>query len=54
MEIEVAVGYDDNGESIMETLPAKFIICPECEGHGSVLNPSMRNHAYSREEFDEV
>lgn len=54
MTIKVAIGYDDNGESIMETLPAKFIVCPECEGHGTVLNPSMRNHCYTQEEFNET
>jgi len=54
MTIEVAVGYDDNGESIMETLPAKFIVCPECEGHGVVLNPSMAGHCYTQEDFNEA
>ncbi len=54
MTIKVAIGYDDNGESIMETLPAKFIVCPMCEGHGTVLNPSMRNHCYSFDEFNET
>lgn len=54
MEIEVAVGYDDNDESIMATLPAKFIVCPECEGHGTVLNPSMRGHCYTQEEFNDT
>jgi len=50
--IEVAIGYDDNGESIMETLPAKFIVCPECEGHGTIMNISMGGHAYTQEEFN--
>lgn len=54
MEIEVAVGYDDNGESIMKTLPAKFIVCPECEGHGFVLNPSMAGHCYTQDEFNDA
>lgn len=52
--IEVAVGYDDNGESIMETLPAKFIVCPECEGHGYVLNESMRHYCYGAAEFHDA
>jgi len=33
-------------------LPIKMEVCSDCEGHGSVLNESMRHHAYTREEFD--
>ena len=54
MRINVEVGYDENGERIVESLPAKFIVCPECEGHGTVLNPSMKEHCYTPEEFDET
>lgn len=35
-------------------LPAKMEVCDDCEGHGFVLNPSMREHAYSMEEFNET
>lgn len=31
--------------------PAAFRVCHDCEGHGFVLNPSMREHAYTQEEF---
>ena len=34
--------------------PCKLEICSDCEGHGTVLTPSIREHAYSREEFDEA
>jgi predicted methyltransferase len=51
LKIEVGVGYNDNGEIIKETLPAKFIVCQNCEGHGSVLNESMRGHCYTQDEF---
>ena len=54
MEIEVAVSYDADGEKIMAMLPAKFIVCPECEGHGTVLNDSMRGHCYTAEEFHDI
>jgi len=27
--------------------PAKFIVCPECEGHGTIMNISMGGHAYT-------
>jgi hypothetical protein len=32
-------------------IPAKHEVCSDCEGHGTVLNESMRHHAYSAEEF---
>jgi len=54
MEIEVEIGYNDDDEMIVETLPAKFEVCHECEGHGYVLNPSMRGHCYSAEEFHDT
>ena len=28
-------------------------MCHDCKGNGHVLNPSMRNHAYSYEDFQE-
>lgn len=34
-------------------VPARNIVCPDCEGDGSVLTPSIREHAYTREEFEE-
>ena len=54
MEIEVGVGYDDNGEIIKKSLPAKFIVCQNCEGHGTVLNPSMAGHCYTQDEFNDA
>lgn len=41
---------DDDGEHQVE-LPARFEVCSRCEGHGSHLNPSIGEHAYSVEEF---
>lgn len=35
-------------------LPATFEVCGRCEGHGTHLNPSIGEHAYSQEEFDEA
>ena len=53
MTIEVEI-RDADGE-VMEvvSLPAVHIVCPDCEGHGTVLNASMRHHAYTQEEFDQ-
>lgn len=34
-------------------LPAKRIVCPVCEGSGSVLAPGLRGVAFSAEEMDE-
>lgn len=35
------------------SLPARKAVCPNCEGHGSVLHPAIAEHAYSSEEFYE-
>ncbi len=44
---------DEDGEELEIELPAKFEVCSDCEGHGAHLTPSMREHAYSAEEFRE-
>lgn len=46
--------FDDNGDEVSCELPSKFEVCPRCEGHGTHLNPSIGNHAYSVEEFNEA
>lgn len=46
MSIEV-VFEDDNGDEFTVELPAVFQVCSDCEGHGTVLNDSMRYHAYT-------
>lgn len=42
----------DDGTVI--TLPARMEVCPRCDGFGTHLNPSIGEHAYSEEEFDEA
>lgn len=44
---------DDDGNEIESKLPARFEMCNRCEGHGTILNPSIGNHAYTSEEFYE-
>lgn len=44
---------DEEGVETTEELPARHEVCPDCEGHGTVLNAAIRQHAYSREEFEE-
>ena len=44
---------DDSGEEIEHELPSKFEVCSECEGNGTHLAPSIGEHAYSAEEFNE-
>jgi len=45
--------YNDDGDEETHELPAKFEVCSRCEGHGTHLNPSIGEHAYSVEEFNE-
>jgi hypothetical protein len=50
--MNITVFYtDENDEQIYCTFPAKYEVCPDCNGYGTHLNESMRNHAYSEEEF---
>ena len=46
--------FDAAGDEIETAFPSKFEVCPRCEGHGTHLNPSIGQHAYSREEFEEA
>lgn len=43
----------DEGVEIEHELPSKFEVCSQCGGHGTHLNPSIGEHAYSQEEFEE-
>lgn len=44
---------DDDDNEIESTLPGKMEVCSDCGGESYVLSPSIRNHCYSQEEFDE-
>lgn len=41
---------DDDGNETEHELPCKMEVCDDCEGHGFVLNESMRYHAYTQED----
>lgn len=43
---------DDEGEMIAVELPAKFEVCPLCNGKGSHVNPSIDAHGLTSEDFD--
>lgn len=45
---------NDVGVERTLTLPAKYEVCDQCEGEGTILNPNIGQHAYSQEEFDEA
>lgn len=53
MNIEITYIDDDEDEVSVE-LPARHEVCHKCEGHGTILNPSIGEHAYSQEEFEEA
>lgn len=52
MNISIKLFNDDDSEEEHE-LPAKYVVCGRCDGHGSHLTPSIGEHAYSAEEFNE-
>ena len=41
----------NNNEQLELDFPAKHEVCRRCEGHGTHLNPSIGEHAYTPEEF---
>ena len=45
---------DEDGDEISHVFPAVNEVCEECEGFGYVLCEGLRNHAFSREEFEET
>lgn len=45
---------NEDGEETEHSFPAKYSVCGRCDGHGSVMNPSMANHCYTAEEFNET
>ena len=44
---------DEDGEEVEYALPATHVVCDGCKGHGTHLNPSIGQHAYSLEEFNQ-
>ena len=44
---------DCNGEEVEAELPSHMVVCSTCQGHGTHLNPSIGQHAYTAEEFRE-
>ena len=38
---------DEDGEEVSHIFPSKMEVCSDCQGHGFVLNESMRYHAYT-------
>lgn len=52
--IRITTAVDEDGETTESIeVPSRMEVCHDCDGHGSVLNASMRYHAYSEEEFEE-
>jgi len=40
-----------NGEDCAVELPAKYEVCPTCNGHGSHVNPNIDDNGITAEEF---
>jgi hypothetical protein len=55
MTISVRIGYcPDGGDDLTATLPAMFVVCQNCGGHGTHLCPSLRGASFSSEEFEDL
>lgn len=44
----------ETGDEVTVKVPHVNEVCGRCEGHGTHLTPSIGNHAYSVEEFNEA
>lgn len=44
---------DDDGNEVEHELPSKKAVCSRCDGEGTHLTPSIGEHCYSQEEFEE-
>jgi len=51
--MKIKVTFWNGDDEVTAELPAKNEVCDKCEGHGTHLNPSIGEHAYSAEEFHE-
>lgn len=54
MFIERSYWDPEAEDDIKVMLPACFEVCDDCEGHGTVLNATMRGHGYTTQEFNEA
>lgn len=53
MSFDVTI-ENESGEEFTFVVPAKFQVCPRCQGHGYHLREAIGSYGYSREEFDEA
>jgi hypothetical protein len=53
-QLECCYSHPESQDDVKVLLPARFEVCDDCEGHGTVLNESMRSHCYTTDEFNEV
>jgi RecJ-like exonuclease len=44
---------NDDGEEEVFEVPAKFELCPGCQGKGTCVNPDIDRGGLSREDFEE-
>jgi len=44
---------DGSGDDHEIILPVKMEVCPDCDGHGTHVNPAIDGHGISNEEFAE-
>lgn len=46
--------YDDDGEEVVHTFPAKNEVCSNCDGYGSYVNPSIDGNGITESEMAEI
>lgn len=51
MSLKLKLYEDDEGYEV--EVPAKYEVCPRCEGKGTHVNPSIDGNGLSSEDFDQ-
>lgn len=52
--LKISLWNAAQNDEIEHDLPAKNAVCSRCEGDGTYLNPSIGQHAYTSEEFEDA
>ena len=53
-KVVLTLWNEEEGDEEEVEVPARFEVCPRCEGHGTHLHEAIGSHAYTQEEFDDA
>lgn len=50
--LKIEMWDEEEGTDVEVEIPAKFEVCPRCEGKGTHVNPAIDGNGLSREDFE--